>query len=726
MEQSTRRKLVTAAVLAVATSLLVLFIAGGQKAPTGPTPIEAVSEAQPSSVEPSVQESGELSSPTASTNTLEAATAVSVESLVKPAYRPGVNAQSAFQIGSLEDSGTARVTLDAGGGGVVEIRLSDEYEKASDLRAAEAGEDLPEEAHYLLAEAIRYPLPSTEILLPQLSVFELQLNGSPVPLWGEIPAWSSSRDEQGVVTAVATIEAGPKDARVPVLRITRSFYPLDGYHFDVETDIENLSDQTLEVALNTVAPSQLRVDAARYMDRRTLRAGVLDAGARVVRPSAIDESRESLAGGEAADFWMPNQGSNIAWLAATNRYFALAMMPAESATRPSLEDQVRRIRVTPIATNNGGEDEQQILVTARTSATRLEAGQNRITSFRIWAGPQDRSQLREASTVQGLQLDRLVVYSMGGFCTFCTFQWLASLLLSYLGALHGIVGDWAVAIVFLVVTVRLLLHPIVRRSQINMQRFSRRMAKVKPEMDALQKRYAGDAKRLQQEQARLFREKGVNPLHMLGCLPMFLQTPVWIALYAGLYLAVEMRHEPAFFGMFQSMTGDAWGFLADLSDQDHMFATFSEPVQVLLFRLTGINGLPLMMGLIFYLQQKYMTPPATGTQTPEQEQMQKIMRWMLVITFPLFLYGAPSGLTLYIVTSSTIGILESRWIRKKVDTMDLDSDPPPKPAGPRGSGNAGGSGDQSRAYSRAMSRYERRRDTRKKQDGRETKRPPRR
>ena len=137
-----------------------------------------------------------------------------------------------------------------------------------------------------------------------------------------------------------------------------------------------------------------------------------------------------LAGGEAVDFWMPNQGSNIGWLAATNRYFALAMMPAEAATRPSLEDQIRRIRVTPIATNDGGEDDQQILVTTRTSATRLDAGQNRTTSFRIWAGPQDRSLLREASTVQGLQLDRLVVYSMGGFCTFCTFQWLASLLLS--------------------------------------------------------------------------------------------------------------------------------------------------------------------------------------------------------------------------------------------------------------------------------------------------------
>ena len=248
MEQSTRRKLVTAAVLAVATSLLVLFIAGGQNPPTGPTPIETSSEPQTNLAEPSTQESVESSASPSPTNTLEAASTALVEPLVEPAYRPGVNTETAFQIGSLVDAGTARVTLDAGGGGVVEIRLSDEYEKASDLRAAEAGEDLPEDAHYLLAEAIRYPLPSTEIFLPQLSVFELQLNGTAVPLWGEIPAWSSSRDEQGVVTAVATIEAGPEDARVPVLRITRSFSPLDGYHFDVDTSIENLSDQTLEVS----------------------------------------------------------------------------------------------------------------------------------------------------------------------------------------------------------------------------------------------------------------------------------------------------------------------------------------------------------------------------------------------------------------------------------------------------------------------------------------------
>ena len=154
------------------------------KPPTGPTPIETSSEPQTNLAEPSTQESVESSASPSPTNTLEAASTALVEPLVEPAYRPGVNTETAFQIGSLVDAGTARVTLDAGGGGVVEIRLSDEYEKASDLRAAEAGEDLPEDAHYLLAEAIRYPLPSTEIFLPQLSVFELQLNGTAVPLWG--------------------------------------------------------------------------------------------------------------------------------------------------------------------------------------------------------------------------------------------------------------------------------------------------------------------------------------------------------------------------------------------------------------------------------------------------------------------------------------------------------------------------------------------------------------
>ena len=62
--------------------------------------------------------------------------------------------------------------------------------------------------------------------------------------------------------------------------------------------------------------------------------------------------------------------------------------------------------------------------------------------------------------------------------------------------------------------------------------------------------------------------------------------------------------------------------------------------------------------------------------TKEQLQQQKIMKIMMVVMFPIMLYSAPSGLTLYIFTSSLIGIIESRYIRRHVTEMDLS---PPKP-----------------------------------------------
>ena len=80
------------------------------------------------------------------------------------------------------------------------------------------------------------------------------------------------------------------------------------------------------------------------------------------------------------------------------------------------------------------------------------------------------------------------------------------------------------------------------------------------------------------------------------------------------------------------------------------------------------------MGFIFFIQQKYMSPQSMAT-TPEQASQQKIMRVMMVVLFPIMLYSAPSGLTLYILTSSMVGILESRRIRKHIDEMPVEPIP---------------------------------------------------
>ena len=281
------------------------------------------------------------------------------------------------------------------------------------------------------------------------------------------------------------------------------------------------------------------------------------------------------------------------------------------------------------------------------------------------------------------------------------------LLLGFLSFLHGyVVFDWGLSIIVLVLCVRTLLHPLTRKAQISMHRFSRLMGALKPELDKLRSKYGDEPKRMQQEQMRLMREHKLNPFQMLGCLPMFLQMPIWVALYAMLYFAFDLRQEPAFFGIFQEFGG--WAFLADLSSADHFFGEFESPRQFLLWNLTGINLLPLLMGVFFFIQQKYMSPPPSAAMSPEQAKQQKMMRVLMVIMFPLMLYSAPSGLTLYILTSSVIGSLEGHHIRKHIDELDVDK--PEKVEPVRGQGKDKGKGKkkprdaQARAYADMLER----------------------
>ena len=67
---------------------------------------------------------------------------------------------------------------------------------------------------------------------------------------------------------------------------------------------------------------------------------------------------------------------------------------------------------------------------------------------------------------------------------------------------------------------------------------------------------------------------------------------------------------------------------------------------------------------------------SSATMTPEQEAQQKMMKVMMVVMFPVMMYNAPSGLAVYFITNSTLGILEGRYVRAHID--ELDKNPPPE------------------------------------------------
>lgn len=391
----------------------------------------------------------------------------------------------------------------------------------------------------------------------------------------------------------------------------------------------------------------------------------------------------TLAVKRSMPFWpmedIPPQ-NELLWIASTNRYFAAAIhLPvpesadtADADIKPIPLDKVfdNTSFTTVVAESNAITPQQhRIMITMRTHAITLQPadakGAKHHFDLNLFAGPRDRDLVNEG-VYQTLGFQHLVAYERS--CQICMFQGLADALLWFLEVIHSIIQDWAIAIIILVLIVRTILHPITKKAQVNMAKMSKQMAKVQPEMQKIKEKFKNDQQRQQQEMMKLYKEHHINPAGFLGCLPMFLQMPIWIALYAMLFQAIELRHEHAFFGFFQ-MFGD-WQFLRDLSTYDNFikFADggFELPICTFIYVPNSFNILPILMAIMFYLQQKFTTPPA---QTDQQKQQQKMMKWMTLM-FPVMLYGMPAGLTLYILASSSIGMVESYRIRKHIKEQE--------------------------------------------------------
>ncbi len=520
-------------------------------------------------------------------------------------------------------------------------------------------------------------------------------------------------------------------SETPVLTVDRRYHLEPGdYHLRVEQRLTNHTDGPLEIVWEQNGQGDPVNDDAAYLgDRRMFVAGYFDINPKyelnysrdfiytknafIARTDLVsaDNQAELAAkfGGTFIDFraqrdsqgnivrdsngqpiliepdrgfvadlrplWpnpdLSSKNTELAWIASENRYFVVATMPNvadDVATHniPAMDELFPRLGVRVIGQKGPKRqlDDHGLVLTLGTNPTTIAAGASTSVDFAIYAGPR-KKEVFQTPPYERLFFMEMIRYELG--CALCTFQWLARFLLSFLEFIHGLVFDWGVAIIILVIVVRGLLHPITKRSQINMMRMSKQMASIQPEIEKLKKKYGDDKQKIQQEQMRLFRERGVNPLNMLGCLPMFLQMPIWVALYAMLYYAIELRHESAFYGVFQWLSNGNWAFLADLSQPDNFirFAGEGYTLTWLPFvnpHFAGINVIPILMAVVFFIQQKLMTPPA---QNEQQAQQQKMMRFMTLL-FPVFLYSAPSGLTLYMVASTAAGIIDSTIVRRHI------------------------------------------------------------
>ncbi len=279
-----------------------------------------------------------------------------------------------------------------------------------------------------------------------------------------------------------------------------------------------------------------------------------------------------------------------------------------------------------------GEHKTNAAVNLVLSAKYPAPGQAARYDFKAYAGPKDRNLARQPGY---LFLDPILENAFG------RWAWINHALLAILGFFHGLTNNWGVAIILLVVIVRLLLFPLNRIQQSSMARYGATMQRLKPELDALKLKLKGNTRKFNEEQMKLLKREGASP-PLGGCLLMFLQFPVWISLFQILRNSIELRHADFVF------------WVHDLSRPDQMPLPFS------VYGINHVNVLPILMAIANVVQLRFQPKPADESQA----QMQKIMGLMMPVMMLVFLYNYPSGLSLYIFTSSVLGIFEYQVIRR--------------------------------------------------------------
>ena len=451
-----------------------------------------------------------------------------------------------------------------------------------------------------------------------------------------------------------------------------------GYAIAMSLTVENHSQDPLDVAIDQYGPTGLSREDVRndmrqapygkYMAKADKVDGVLALNMKKLEKMPLGRR------GIEENVGKTDSEEPVLWVGHTNKFFGSMMylVPQDKAKLPAPKYLARfyafavrdtaesRTYVTGAKIGVDGEnDVVRDGAAAIKPALPVGPGQKVEIAFDVFAGPKRRDVFVNEDNPHFRPLYEKLNYLSTidlSSCCFCSFGWLSLGMMWLLQKLSLVaLGNYGVAIIVLVVLVRLVLHPITKKSQVSMMK----MQKLAPMMQKIKEKHAGDKEAQQREMMKFYKEHGVSGF--LGCLPMLLQMPIWIALYSGLNATAELRHA-AFLPVW----------ITDLAAPDALIG-WDEAITIpLLSRIwgpvTSFNLLPLLLGAAFYLQMKY-SPQTTGQAaavTKEQQTQKKMMAVMMPVMMLLFLYQAPSGLTLYIMASTFAGLVEQYVIRKHI------------------------------------------------------------
>ncbi len=338
-----------------------------------------------------------------------------------------------------------------------------------------------------------------------------------------------------------------------------------------------------------------------------------------VQNGKLTEESYSSVADDGGKVELPSRGG---WLGFTDKYWATAIIP----------EQTRQMVVTYQHLKQGTRDAYQADYLS-TDPLIVPAGSAVVAEDHLYAGAKIVDTINKVGEKYKIEkFDLMIDWGYFGFLTRPMFK--------LLHWANSIMGNFGLAIMLVTVIVKLAVFPLANKSYASMSR----MKKLQPEMEKIKAQFPDDRMKQQQATMELYKKEKVSPL--AGCLPIFVQIPIFFALYKVILTTIDLRHAPFY------------GWIHDLSapDPTNLFTLFGlipwTPPHIMMLGIW-----PIMMGITMWVQMRLNPAPADPIQA-------SMFNWMPVI-FTFMLGTMPAGLVIYWTWSNLLSIIQQSYIMKK-------------------------------------------------------------
>jgi YidC/Oxa1 family membrane protein insertase len=464
------------------------------------------------------------------------------------------------------------------------------------------------------------------------------------------------------------------------------------YHLDLRISLHNLGGEPQQVAYRFDGPTGLPTEGWWYSTKlhpeMWAGAGARDvafkqAGFRHHRlvgcseivdeaQTAIEEDKQPLIPLLTGD-----QAAAVDYIGVDTQFFAGAVRPQPMSN----EEPIKFRAAYAMPVQDVGRIPKNRLRTAdvsfrlTSSPTTIQPGGVLTHDYLVFFGPKDPHVLDQ------YQLASFIEYGWK------IFAYPAIWLLHLLNGLYwftGMIGipNYGIAIILLTMIVRTCMIPV----SLKQARMAAKMQELAPEIQKIKEKFPDDPMKQHAAVQELYKKHNFNMFG--GCLPVFIQLPIFIGLYRCLSVDIDLRDASL-------IPGIAWA--SNLAGPDQLFYWKDWVWSIIGDEADGwlgpyFNVFPLITVTLFLVQQKMFTPPATDEQTRMQQQMMTYMTIFMGVMF----YKVPAGLCIYFITSSLWGICERKLLPKMKPAEasasrggdgrgGLAALLPAKPAGPNGS-----------------------------------------